>query len=400
MVPNGSTGCIGAIPDYLKWSCVRNGKKETGGYLMDKLKTAIIGCGKVGHLHARALQTAPESLFSAVCSRDQGRRDLFARQYGVTAFENVEEMISRSGIQVLHVCTPHPVHAESAVKALRAGVHVLVEKPLASSLADCDAMLGASRETGARLGVVSQRRFYAPCQRIKKAIEEGRIGLPVLGIIHMLGWRDEAYYRSDPWRGSWAQEGGGVLVNQAPHQLDLLQWFMGPIQELYGFWDNLNHPYIEVEDTAVAVLRFKNGAIGNIVVSNSQNPALYGKVHVHGKNGASLGVQTDGGAMFIAGMSKITEPPVNDLWTIPGEEHLLSRWQKEDGDFFQRVDAIDYYHLQQTRDFLQAILEGRDPMIPGEEGRVTVEIFTAIYRSQKDRIAVQFPVPAEGFLGT
>ena len=148
---------------------------------------------------------------------------------------------------------------------------------------------------------------------------------PILGSVAMYGWRDEAYYRSDPWRGSWQGEGGGVLVNQAPHQLDLLHWYMGEIDELFGFWANLNHPYIEVEDTAVAVLRFKNGALGNIVVSNSQNPALYGRVYVHGSNGASIGVQTDGGAMFIAGMSSITEPPINDLWTVPGEEEIIEK---------------------------------------------------------------------------
>lgn len=139
----------------------------------------------------------------------------------------------------------------------------------------------------------------------------------------MLGWRNEAYYRSDPWRGKWIEEWGGVLVNQAPHQLDILQWFMGPIDSLFGFWENLNHPYIEVEDTAAAAIRFKNGGLGNIVVSNSQHPALYGKVHVHGSNGASVGVQTDGGSMFIAGMSGMLEPPYNNLWTIPGEEQFL-----------------------------------------------------------------------------
>src|SRR5262249_61287694 len=134
-------------------------------------------------------------------------------------------------------------------------------------------------------------------------------------------------------------EGGGVLVNQAPHQLDLLQWFMGPIAQLFGCWVNLNHPYIEVEDTAAAIIRFKNGALGNILVSNSQNPALYGKVAVHGSNGASVGVQTDGGAMFIAGMSSIAEPPINDFWNIPGEEGLLEHWQDEDSALFHRIDG-------------------------------------------------------------
>ena len=136
----------------------------------------------------------------------------------------------------------------------------------------------------------------------------------------MYSWRDEAYYRSDPWRGKWDTEGGGVLVNQSPHQLDLLQWLMGPVDEVSGYWANLNHPYVEVEDTAVAMIRFRSGGLGSIVTSLSQKPGIYTKVHVHGSNGASVGVETDRGATFIAGMTAIAEPPLNDLWTIPGEE--------------------------------------------------------------------------------
>lgn len=202
----------------------------------------------------------------------------------------------------------------------------------------------------------------------------------------------ETYYSSDPWRGTWKGEGGGVLVNQAPHQLDLLQWFMGPVDELFGTWSNLNHPYIEVEDTAVAVIKFRNGGIGNIVVSNSQNPALFGKVHIHGGNGASTGVQTDGGAMFIAGMSNISEPPVNDIWTIKGEECLLDKWKKEDTDFFKTIDPIQYFLEKQDSDFLRAIIRGAKPLIDGAEGRKTVEIFTAIYRSSRDHMPVRFPL--------
>ena len=212
----------------------------------------------------------------------------------------------------------------------------------------------------------------------------------------MLGWRDEAYYKSDHWRGSWKEEGGGVLVNQAPHQLDLLQWFMGSeIEELYGIWKNLNHPYIEVEDTALAILKFKNGGIGNIIVSNSQKPGIYGKVHIHGDNGASVGVQTDGGAMFIAGMTGILEPPVNDLWSVPGEENKLKDWIKEDSDFFNSINSMEYYHKLQIEDFIDALIDGRKPMVTGEEGRVTVEIFTAIYRSQRDGKAIKFPLLPE-----
>ena len=361
---------------------------------MGTLKTAIVGCGKVGHLHAKALSRAPESVFVAACGRDLAKTQKFAAAYNVKPYGDVEEMIAREGVQALNICTPHPLHALHAVKAAKAGVHVLIEKPLASSLADCDAILNAAREHGAKVGMVSQRRFYAPCARVKKAIEDGKLGQPILGSVAMYGWRDEPYYRSDPWRGSWQGEGGGVLVNQAPHQLDLLHWYMGPIDELFGFWANLNHPYIEVEDTAVAVLRFKNGALGNIVVSNSQNPALYGRVYVHGSNGASIGVQTDGGAMFIAGMSTITEPPINDLWTVPGEEGLLKKWQKEDSDFFLSINPVEYYHQLQISDFLQSVIAGRDSAVPGDEGRKTVEIFEALYRSERNRKPVKFPLTA------
>lgn len=358
------------------------------------IKTGIIGCGKVAHMHAVALQNLKESVFTAVCDRDIHRARAFAEQYNVKAYATVEDMASVGGVEAVNICTPHPLHRDLAVSAAHAGMHVLVEKPLASSLKHCDDIISAAKANGVVLGTVCQRRFYNPVQRMRKAIDDGKIGQPIIGTVNMLGWRDEAYYQSDPWRGTWSGEGGGVLVNQAPHQLDLLQWFMGDIDELYGYWANLNHPYVEVEDTAVAVLKFKNGGVGNIIVSNSVNPALFGKVHVHGLNGASIGVQTDGGAMFIAGMTGITEPPVNDLWTVPGEDAMLERWRKEDSAFFAGCDFMHYCHERQIEDFLRAILNGTKPLITGEDGRKTVEIFAAIYRSNKERAPVKFPLEA------
>lgn len=362
---------------------------------MEKLRVALIGYGKVAHLHAQALHAIPEAEPVAVCGRSLERAQSFAQQYGLHPFTDVSEMIARQSVQAVVVCTPHPAHAAPTVEALQQGAHALVEKPLASSLADADAMIAAADQSGARLGVISQRRFYEPVRRVRQAIDEGRIGHPVLGSAIMYGWRDQAYYASDPWRGQWGAEGGGVLVNQAPHQLDLLQWFMGPIDELFGYWDNLNHPYIEVDDTAVAVLRFRSGGLGTILVSNAQKPGIFGKVHVHGSNGSSLGVQTEGGAMFIAGMSAVLEPPINDLWTVPGEEDRLAQWQAEDRARFEQIDPALHYLTLQDRDFVRSILDGREPAVTGRDGRVTVEIFTAIYRSQRDRAPVKFPVSAE-----
>ncbi len=360
------------------------------------IRSGIVGCGKVAVIHANALASIPGSQFTAVCGRKEAKTREFAGRYNVKAYTSVMEMVEKEKLDLVTICTPHPYHKIPAVEALGSGAHVLVEKPLASSLMDCDAMISASDAAGRLLGVISQRRFYNPCLRLKKAVDEGKIGRPVLGTVQMLGWRDEAYYRSDSWRGTWTGEGGGVLVNQAPHQIDLLQWFMGSgIDELYGTANNFNHPYIEVEDTSLAIIKFKNGGVGNIVVSNSQKPGIFGKVHIHGENGASVGVQTDGGAMFIAGMTSIQEPPVNDLWTVPGEEVNLAGWIKDDTEFFNSINPMLYFHRLQIEDFINAIASGSKPMVTGREGRVTVEVFTAIYRSRRDDRPVKFPLEPE-----
>lgn len=358
----------------------------------DRIGTAIVGLGKVAHTHAQALAALPQSNFTAVCSRDARRAEAFARQYGVRAYTSLEEMLHDPSVQAITVCTPHPRHADIAVAAANAGVHVLVEKPMAITLADCDRMIEAARSNGVKLGVISQRRLYPPVLRVKQAIEDGKIGTPALGVLMMFGWRSPEYYAMDEWRGTWQGEGGGVLVNQAVHQLDLFQWLMGPVAELFGYWDNLNHPSIEVEDTALAVMRFRNGALGNLVVSNSQNPGMYGKIHVHGRSGHSVGVQTEGGSAFIAGVTAEVEPAVNDLWTVPGEEGMLERWQEEDRAMAQALDPMTHYHRLQIEDFLTAILQDREPLVTGEEGRKAVELFEAIYRSQRDHAVVTFPL--------
>jgi predicted dehydrogenase len=359
---------------------------------MQTVRTALVGCGKVGQIHAAALRDLPESCFVGVCDASAERAEAFATRYGTRPYPDLGSLLRDSGAQALFVCTPHPLHAEPVIRAAEAGVHSLVEKPLAASLADCDAMLAASRKAGTKLGVISQRRWYEPVRRMKDAILAGKIGRPVLGVFSMFSWRDQAYYQSDPWRGKWATEGGGVLVNQSPHMLDLLHWFMGDIEEISGAWANLTHPYIEVEDTALAMIRFRNGGLGSIVASLSQTPGIYTKVHVHGSNGASVGVETDRGATFVAGVSAIAEPPLNDLWTIPGEENLLAGFQDLDRSSFQKVDAVQYYHALQIQDFLRAVLEDRPPAVTGEDGRVVVEMFAAIYRSSAERRPIPFPL--------
>lgn len=361
---------------------------------MDRVGTVLIGCGKVASTHVLAYKKHKEAHFIGVYDTNIERAKEFAAQYQVKAFESQQEMLHAPGVQAASICSPHKTHPEMVVACAQAGVHALVEKPMAVDLKGCDLAIRSADQAGIKLGVISQRRFYEPVQRVKKAIESRKIGCPILATVTVMGWRDQGYYKMDPWRGKWATEGGGVLLTQTPHQLDLFQWFMGPIDECFGYWANLNHTDVEVEDTAIAVVRFKSGALGTILLSNSQKPGFYGKIHVHGENGASVGVQTDGGSPFVSGVTESVDPPINDIWTIPGEEDKLAEWQADDIARGKVIDVMNHYHCLQIKDFLECILYDRQPAVDGHEGRKHVELFTAIYRSQRDRSPVKFPLDA------
>ena len=355
-----------------------------------RLKTAIVGCGKVAGTHALAYRSLPISELVAVCDVSADRAQAFAAKLGVNAYTDLAEMLKREKLDVLSICTQHNQHPAAIEMAAAAGVHAIAEKPLAVDLASCDRAIAAARAAGTKLGVVSQRRWYEPVQRMREAIDAGKLGKPALAMLTMLGWREPSYYLSDPWRGTWKGEGGGVLVNQAPHYLDILCWLMGPVAELHAYWDNYNHPAIEVDDTVVASVRFKSGGMGSIVLSNSQRPGLYGKIHVHGSSGASVGAEIDSGAPFISGVTEKMESPFNDIWTVPGEESNLAVWNAEDRS--RPWDVMTHYHELQLSDFLQAVLEDREPAVTGEAGRQAVELFTAVYRSQREHAPVSFPL--------
>lgn len=354
------------------------------------VRYALVGYGKVAHVHAKAIKKAEESTLVAVWGRNKEKAQAFAAEWNITAFTDMQQMIKEEQVDAVIITTPHPLHKEHAITALQAGAHVLVEKPMALTVSECDAMIEVAKQEKKRLAVISQRRWFPASQRIRKAIDEGKLGTPMIGQVTMLGWRDEEYYNSDPWRGKWDSEGGGVLINQAPHQLDLLCWYLGPVKEVYAQWENVNHPYIEVEDTAVGTVRFESGAIASILVSNSQKPGIHAKVHVHGSSAASVGVQTDGGAMFIAGRSGIAEPPVTDLWTIEGEQQNIGVWRTEDTNLFNSIDPVAYFFTLQIENFTQALLQKGPLISSGEEGRETVKLIEGMYRSQREGKPVRY----------
>ena len=355
-----------------------------------RLRTAIVGCGKVAATHALAYQALPNSELVAACDVAPERAEGFAKKFSIAAYTDLAEMLKREKVDVLSICTQHTQHPAAVEIAAAAGVHAISEKPLAIDLSSCDQAIAAARSAGVKLGVISQRRWYEPVQRMKDAIDTGKLGKPVLAIVTMLGWREPAYYRSDPWRGTWKGEGGGVVVSQAPHYLDLLSWFMGPAAEIHAYWDNYNHPGIEVDDTVVASVRFQNGGMASIVLSNSQKPGLYGKIHIHGSSGASVGAEIDSGSPFISGVTEKMDPPFNDIWTVPGEEQNLAKWNSEDRS--RPWNVMTHYHQIQLADFLSAVSEGREHQVDGEAGRRVVELFTGVYRSQLEHTSLRLPL--------
>lgn len=351
----------------------------------DKLRVGIVGTGLIGRVHAAAVRTLPEAILTAVCDPIPGKAAQFASTDapGAIAFEQLELLLGANLVDAVCVCTPHPQHAPVIERCAAHGVHTIVEKPFTVTLKEADRAIRASREHGTKLGVIFQRRWYPGSIRIRKAIDEGRLGKPILAECIIEFWRGEDYYNLGPWRGRWDTEGGGVLTNQAPHMIDLLQWYMGPVEELFCYWDNLVHPYVEVEDLAVAVVRFVGGGLGLVKASNCTNPQLRYGVTITGSNGATVNVSLTEGY----GMGH------NFVWTIPGEEGNVDRWLVEEKS--SGLKEFSDFHAMQIRDFLAAIREDRDPAVTGEEGRKTVEIIDAMYRSGSKHGPIGFPVPVE-----
>ncbi len=348
--------------------------------MAERVRTGLIGCGNIGKTHAQALAALPESDFVAVCDADEARARRLAEEHGVPrVYTDVGELLHGGEVEAVCVCTPHPSHGDIVVAAAEAGVHALCEKPLTIDLAEADRMVDAARRAGIHFGGVFQRRFWPASQRIRAAIDAGKLGTLTLGECSVRIWRPESYFARDAWRGKWATEGGGALMNQAIHAIDLFQWYMGPVVEIFGRYATLKHgAYIDVEDTVAATCVFASGALGTILAATTVTPDLGFRVAVYGDNGATASVweQPEGREGLI------------DLWTVPGEEEYRNIWEEA-----RTVrPGFPQFHVLQIQDFLQAILDGREPAVTGEEARKALEIILAIYHSSRTGRPVRLPL--------
>jgi UDP-N-acetyl-2-amino-2-deoxyglucuronate dehydrogenase len=344
----------------------------------------IIGCGMIAEFHTRAINEIEGARVMAAYTRNpaNGAKIAGLAEGGCAVFDDLDAMLAQPGLDVVCICTPSGAHLEPAVKAAKAGKHVVVEKPLEITLPRCDAIIDACDRAGVRLCTIFPSRFTDANLRLKEAVATGRFGRLTLGDTYVKWWRTQQYYDSGGWRGTWELDGGGALMNQAIHNVDLLYWLMGDVAAVTAMTATLAHQRIEVEDTAVASLRFKNGALGTIEAATSAFPGLLKRTEIHGDRGSARVEQDD-----------IT------LWEfqerIPRDNEVFAAMAAQSGFKAGASDPRGITHIghrDQLIDFLQAIDEGRAPLVDGREGRKSVEIIRAIYRSAETGAQVLLPL--------
>jgi len=334
---------------------------------------AIVGCGMIARVHAKALQEVPGAKVTALVSRNLGNAKKLAEELGVDCgqYTDLAPVLARKDVDAVIVTTPSGAHLEPAVAAAEAGKHVVVEKPLEVTLERCDRIIEACDRRGVKLCTIFPSRFGDANQALKAAVEAGRFGRLTLGETACKWWRPQSYYDEGGWKGTKALDGGGALMNQAIHNVDLLCWMMGPVRQINGFTATLAHGRIEVEDTAVACLRFSNGALGMIQATTSVHPGLPKTIAVHGDRGTVVIEQDD--------VLRWELTPETDE-----DRAVRQRFAQKTGASggSSNPAAISHVgHARQLTDFARAVETGRPPLIDGREGRKAVEVILAIYRS-------------------
>jgi predicted dehydrogenase len=330
---------------------------------------ALVGTGMAGEFHAQELRFVKGADLVAVCSRNPARVRAFAERHGVKHFfTDYREMMKFEEIDVVNVNVPTGLHAEVTLAASEAGKHVLVEKPLEINLARADEMIRVCRRNRTKLGVIFQMRFGDVAAKLKGALASGALGRIFLADAIDKSSRTPAYYGSAEWRGTRALEGGGCLMTQSIHIIDLLQHLMGPVRSVTGSVATQRHA-IEVEDTAAALVKFESGAMGVIEATTSVNPALKSRLEIHGEKGTIVAnAQYD---QFL-------------LWRVDGYDGGVEVEREI------RLDDIDdpwaypqTRHRVQFQDMVDAIRNDRDPVLTGEDARESLAIVMAIYESSR-----------------
>lgn len=335
----------------------------------------IIGAGSIAEVHARAIDTLMDAELVGIFDHNPGKTQSFSTKYNCRAFESIEELCNDDGIDMVCICTPSGKHLEPALSAITSGKHCIVEKPLETSIERCDRIINAGIKHNVLVSGIFPMRFSRVNMELKKAIDQGRFGKMVMGDAYVKWFRTPEYYKEVKWRSDLAASGGGAVMNQAIHSVDLLRWFMGKVSAVCAFSGLVGHEGIEVEDVASATLKFENGAVGVIEASTAVNPGFYRRIEVLGTKG-----------------SVVIEEEKLLTWKFDEEtgddERIREKYSGSNltGGGVSDPKAIsDLGHLRQLLDIIKAVDNGRAPAVDAPEAKKAVELVLAIYASAKNK---------------
>ena len=332
------------------------------------IKFGIIGCGVISNWHAQAIAEIDGAELVGVTDVYEPARTAFAEKYSVKAYDSVEALLADPEIDAVSICTPSGLHAPLAISCANAGKSVVVEKPMALTKKEIDDILEACEKNHVKMSVISQLRFSKPVQALKKAVDDGVLGKIMVADLSMKFYRSQEYYDKGGWRGTWKMDGGGALMNQGIHGIDILQYVMGPVKSVSAFARTLTRK-IEVEDTAVAILEFANGALGQIVATTSVFPGSLRRLEVCGDKGTIEMLEDS----IVCWEAEGSQPPAD-----------IHIGRENDNDTSSDPTNFSIQgHIRQLSDIVDAIREDRLPIVNQFDGKKPVEIILAIYESSK-----------------
>ncbi len=351
-----------------------------------ELSVAIVGCGIIGLNHARAIARHPRltitALVDAVPTAATELADQVVSELGgarPALYERLQDALATSPIDLVVVCTPSGLHVRLADEALAAGKHVVIEKPLDVSMPRAREIAGLAAEAATRglvVSVISQHRFDPSSVAVAQAVRDGRFGRLTSGIASVAWWRSQEYYDSGQWRGTWELDGGGAVMNQGVHTVDLLVWFLGRPVDVYAHTALLAHDRVDVEDVAVATVRFESGALGVIHATTAAYPGLSVRVQVHGDRGSAI-IDDDQLEYFYAAGDEAFDATGSSAHNQAST--LVPAGELRGGD--RGPDVFVAGHLRQYEDIVEAITTRREPGVRVEDALLSLAVVRAVYLS-------------------
>jgi UDP-N-acetyl-2-amino-2-deoxyglucuronate dehydrogenase len=340
------------------------------------INIGLIGAGNISDTHARAATAIPGVAIAAVFAPTLGHAQRLAARHGAVAYDTLDELLAHRPLEMVAIGSPSGLHADQGIAAARQRLHVLVEKPIDVTTARTDALIAEAARAGVTLGVIFQDRLKPEVQRLKALIADGRLGSPILATAAVKWYRAPSYYRDSRWRGTRSLDGGGALINQGVHTVDLLLWLFGPVRRVYAKAAAKLHQ-IEVEDTAVAVLEFENGALGTLEAATSAFPGYSRRIELTGSNGTVI---LDGDTLAAVDLQDATEAEKAG----PAEGgHAVPSASSATVSAASPIVADASAHQRVFEDFLHAVEWETAPCCDGRGGRASVALIEAIYASAR-----------------